>query len=287
MAADSPERAGTAAKRSDPDTVREAVPGLARLGAGVWVRTAAWSVGASVRIGSKLARAAVSGQAANELIEDTQTEIRKQGRRLLGIVDSEGRVADAVSGFVGDSFGGSGGTEAPSLRDRGERLLLASADVHYRQVEHPAYERMLSELTPDEARILRLFATSGPQPAVDVRAGFAFIPGSRLVMQGYSMIAAEAGCRFTDQIPAYLSNLNRLGLVWFSHDPVRDRERYQVLEVQPEVLGALREAGRFSYVIRRSIHLTPLGHDFCEKALPLDTAEFQAIEEHTVPDTAG
>ena len=126
---------------------------------------------------------------------------------------------------------------------------------------------MLSELTPDEARILRLFATSGQQPAVDVRAGFAFVPGSRLVMQGYSMIAAEAGCRFVDQIPAYLSNLNRLGLIWFSHDPVRDRERYQVLEVQPEVLGALRDAGRFSYVLRRSIHLTPLGEDFCEKAL--------------------
>ena len=97
------------------------------------------------------------------------------------------------------------------------------------------------------------------------------------------MIAAEAGCRFVDQIPAYLSNLNRLGLIWFSHDPVRDRERYQVLEVQPEVLEALREAGRFSYVLRRSIHLTPLGEDFCEKALPLDTAEFQALEEQTFP----
>ena len=145
---------------------------------------------------------------------------------------------------------------------------------------------MLSELTPDEARILRLFATSGQQPAVDIRAGFAFVPGSRLVMQGYTMIAAEAGCRFVDQIPAYLSNLNRLGLIWFSHDPVRDRERYQVLEVQPEVLGALRDAGRFSYVLRRSIHLTPLGEDFCEKALPLNTAEFQALEDQTVPDTA-
>ena len=48
------------------------------------------------------------------------------------------------------------------------------------------------------------------------------------------MIGAEAGCRFVDQVPAYLSNLNRLGLIWFSREPVRDRERYQVLEVQPE-----------------------------------------------------
>ena len=131
---------------------------------------------------------------------------------------------------------------------------------------------MLTELAPDEARILRLIATEGPQPAVDVRAGFAFVPGSRLVAQGFSMIGAEAGCRFVDQVPAYLSNLNRLGLVWFSREPVRDRERYQVLEVQPEVMEALKQAGRFSHVVRRSLRMTPLGEDFCQVALPLDTA---------------
>ena len=82
------------------------------------------------------------------------------------------------------------------------------------------------------------------------------------------MIGAEAGCRFVDQVPAYLSNLNRLGLIWFSREPVTDNERYQVLEVQPDVLEALDEAGRFSHVVRRSIGMTPLGSDFCRVALP-------------------
>ena len=68
-----------------------------------------------------------------------------------------------------------------------------------------------------------------------MRSGLAFVPGSRLVAQGYSMIGAEAGCRFPDQVPAYLSNLNRLGLIWFSREPITDNERYQVLEVQPDV----------------------------------------------------
>jgi hypothetical protein len=132
-------------------------------------------------------------------------------------------------------------------RVHGRDLLRASADVAYEQGSHPAYERILSDLAPDEARILRLIAERGPQPAVDVRTGVAFVPGSRLVAQGYSMVGAEAGCRFTNQVPAYLSNLHRLGLIWFSREPVADNERYQVLEVQPEVAEALDEAGRFSH----------------------------------------
>ncbi len=259
------------------------MPGLARIGAGVWLRTARWYAETGARVGTRLARAAVSPESSRELISETADEVRSQARRFLGIVDSEGRVAGAVSGVMGDR---ARGDEPPSLRERGERLLEASADVHYEQGEHPAYERMLADLAPDEARILRMLAKDGPQPAVDVRAGMAFVPGSRLVLQGFTMIGAEAGCRFVEQVPAYLNNLHRLGLIWFSRDAVRNRERYQVVEVQPPVLDALRSTGRFSHVVRRSIHLTPLGEDFCTTALPLTTAEFAALEQHEIPDTA-
>jgi predicted transcriptional regulator len=236
----------------------EALEALARLGAGAWLRTARWYAGTGLRLGSQ----------------------------ALGVVDRDGRIAEAVSDLLGDPEWLGRARPAPpaTLRERGERLLAESADVNYEQGSHPAYARMLSELAPDEARILRLIAQKGPQPAVDVRAGFAFVPGSRLIAQGFSMIGAEAGCRFTDQVPAYLSNLNRLGLIWFSREAVRDRGRYQVLEVQPEVMEALKEAGRFSHVVRRSIRMTPLGDDFCAVALPLDTAEFVALGEAMVPD---
>jgi len=251
----------------------------------MWLRTARWYVGTGARVGARLARAAVSPEAANELADEAAHELRARARRLLGIVDSEGRVVGAFSDMFADRLGSSA-TAAPSLRERGELLLDASADVHYEQGTHPAYERILADLAPDDARILRLLAGGGPQPAVDVRAGLALVPGSRLVLQGYSMIGAEAGCRFVDQVPAYLNNLHRLGLAWFSRDPVRDRERYQVIEVQPEVIEALRAAGRFSHVVRRSIHLTPLGEDFCRLALPLETAELEALGSHQAPDEA-
>jgi hypothetical protein len=225
-----------------------------------------WSLETSARVGTRLARAAVSPEAANELVDEAAEELRKRARDVLWRIDR-----DQVSA---------------SLRERGEQLLQASADVHYQQGTHPAYERILADLAPDEARILRLAVQHGPQPSVDVRAGLAFVPGSRLVLQGFSMIGAEAGCRFADQVPAYLSNLHRLGLIWFSRDPVRDRERYQVIEVQPEVIEALRSAGRFSHIIRRSVHMTPLGEDFCRVSLPLDTAELEAAGAHQPPAEA-
>lgn len=242
----------------DPDGRLEALEALARLGAGAWLRTARWYAGTGLRVGGQ----------------------------LLSVVDRDGRIAEAVSDLLGDPhwLGEAKPPDPPTLRERGERLLAESADVDYVQGSHPAYERMLTELAPDEARILRLICTQGAQPAVDVRAGFAFVPGSRLVAQGFSMIGAEAGLRFVDQVPAYLSNLHRLGLIWFSREAVRDKERYQVLEVQPEVMEALREAGRFSHVVRRSIRMTPLGDDFCAVALPLDTAEFATLAEGSVPD---
>ena len=90
------------------------------------------------------------------------------------------------------------------------------------------------------------------------------------------MIAAQAGCPYPDRVPAYLNNLYRLGLVWFSREALADQGAYQVLEAQPEVAEAMDKGGR-TKTVRRSIHLTPFGEDFCETVLPLETEELEAV----------
>ena len=57
------------------------------------------------------------------------------------------------------------------------------------------------------------------------------------------MIGAEAGCRRPERVPAYLNNLYRLGLIWFSREAVPEQSRYQVLEAQPDVVEALQLQG--------------------------------------------
>jgi hypothetical protein len=161
--------------------------------------------------------------------------------------------------------------EADSLRRRGERLLERSETIEAQGEIHPAFDRILTQLAPDEARILRLLATEGPQASVDVRTWRPLGIGSRVVAPGLSMIGRHAGCMHRERVPAYLANLYRLGLIWFSRDPVPAAlKAYQVLEAQPEVVAARQEAGR-AQIKRRSIRMTPFGEQFCALCLPLGT----------------
>jgi hypothetical protein len=152
--------------------------------------------------------------------------------------------------------------------------------VRFEVDAHPAYERILDELAPDEGRILLLLLTGGPQPAVDVRTGGPLgLISSKLIAPGLSMIGSRAGLRYVDRVPAYLNNLFRLGMIWFSRETLHDPMPYQVLEAQPDVLEAIHSV-RQAKIVRRSIHLTPFGEGFCRACLPV---EAEALPEHASP----
>ncbi|MDQ6915664.1 MAG: DUF4393 domain-containing protein [Actinomycetota bacterium] len=247
-----------------------ALPGLVRIAAAAWWRTAGWAAESSVRASSRLVRGALNGDSPTDLFAEIGGELRTYLRRLLDLADAE----------APEPPGPDDGREArpPTLRERGDELLRRSADVSFDDDTHPAYERILDELAPDEGRILRRLALEGPQPSIDVRTTGALGVGvgSELVAPGLNMIGPEAGCRHGDRVPAYLDNLHRLGLVWFSREPLEDQGRYQVLEAQPEAVSALERARR-GRTVRRSILLTPFGEQFCEACLPLNTAELDAL----------
>jgi hypothetical protein len=245
---------------------REAAPGLARLAAGAWWRTGVWTAHAAVDATRRVAGAARSGESASALVDDARREVARAGRRFLGI--GEGRPDEAPGPDARDY-------DDQRLHEGWRRLMDLSTEIDVEVDGHPAFAGILSQLHPDEARILRLLASGGPQPAIDIRAGLPI--ASDLVKGGLNMIGAEAGLRYTDRVHAYLNNLNRLGLVWFSRERLRDPQSYQVLEAQPEVIEAMKKAGRTARTVRRSILLTPFGRDFCEMALPGDAGEYAAV----------
>ena len=96
------------------------------------------------------------------------------------------------------------------------------------------------------------------------------------------MIGARAGCRYVERVPSYLNNLFRLGLIWFSRETLADPMRYQVLEAQPDVLEAMHSV-QHAKVVRRSLHLTPFGEDFCRMALMPEAAANEPLPEHSTP----
>jgi hypothetical protein len=262
----------------DEMSALDAAPGLARLAATAWLRTAEWTAGSALRMGRRLAQAATSGESAGRLLDEARTELLDSARRTLGVTDLERLFGSAAVRSV-RTDGAAPEPPAEPLRDRGAQLLARSAEVSGEEEDegHPAFAAILSSLAPDEARILRLLFSEGPQAVVDVRTWRPLGIGSRVVAPGLSMIGQNAGCLRPERVPAYLSNLFRLGLTWFSREPVHEITAYQVLEAQPEVSAAMKEAGRAS-TVRRSIRLTPFGEQFCRAVLPRDTAEIEALD---------
>jgi hypothetical protein len=255
-------------ENQDLNAILRAAPSLARFAVAAWWRTAEWSIGAAINTGNRVFGAVISGQSPTAVLSGLGSELRGGIRGVLGIGDSPSYPGVSVLNRVMPiETMPAPATERP-LRELGAELLQRSTDMSLDDDLHPAYVRILSELAPDEGRILRLLAMEGSQPSVDVRTSRPLNVATQLVAPGLSMIGAQAGVRHGDRVPAYLNNLFRLGLIWFSREPVTDRLRYQVLEAQPDVSTALKEAGR-GKTIRRSIELTPFGVDFCQTCLPL------------------
>ncbi len=259
------------ARPSPFEEILRAAPGLARIALGAGLRGAAWAAGSYVNTASRVLRAAASGESGAQALQETGSELRDYARQLLGLSDA------GVPGRAGgrpmtpNAARATDEASPEALRSRGAELLQQAADVRRDEVSHPAYMLILESLAPDEARILRFLARNGPQPSVDVRAGLPL--ASELVAPGRNMLGAEAGCHHADRVHAYLDNLHRLGLIWLSRERVKDVQRYQVLEAQPEVLEARAKAGRIARTVRRSILLTPFGEDFCAVCLPLGDLE--------------
>jgi len=229
--------------------------GLLRIVANAGFSTAQWVVTTTVHTGTRVVRGLAAGESPVSIVNALGADLRSSVESAFGSPPPPPPAEHHSS--------------AAELRERGAELLRRSADVHFVEDMHPAYERILGELTPDEARILRLLAKEGPQPTVDVRTNRPLGIGSELIEAGLSMIGRQAGVRHMARTKAYLNNLFRLGLVWFSREEV-EPSRYQVVEVQPEVQAAMAKAGRAPKTVRRSIHLTPFGEDFCKTCLPLD-----------------
>jgi len=257
-----------------------AAPVLARLAAGAWWRATGWTLQTSLRASIRVVRGAARGESPTVLVQEAETELRRYLRELLDIRESDvngGAPAAGAAPFEPAGATVDGHATQATLRERGAELLRRSAELTPDDEGHPAYVRILEELAPDEARVLRLLALEGPQPSVDVRTGGPLAAiNSELVAPGLSMIGAQAGVRRLDRVHAYLDNLSRLGLIWFAREALPDVRRYQVLEAQPEVAEAMERAGR-GRTVRRSIHLTAFGEGFCRAALPLDTGEIDAL----------
>lgn len=239
---------------------------LARLATGMTQRATGYSLESGVRTGTRMAYSVMNAKSPSELLTETRAvaldELTRSG---VDIGDRQQEwLDDHEEAAVEDRP-----VTREELRRRGDRLLSRSAEVDHDEAVHPAYPHILDQLSTDEGRILRLLATEGRQACMDIYEKH-YIPfKSWLVAENMSMVGGDAGCKQPERTPLYLGNLERLGLIQFSNEPVENLKRYQVLDAQPHIEQAIDETRRpkTSY---KSIELTDFGIDFCETCLPVE-----------------
>ncbi len=211
--------------------------GLARLAMGSAWRTSQWGLSTSMNIAERVVGALAEGHSVTQAANEAATGARD------ALLELAGHAEEAEGEQHRERSRGDERPDLDELRRRGAELLRRSSDVTYDEEAHPAYMRILDSLSPDEARILRLLDSEGPQPAVDVRSASVVPNDSELLEAGLTMIGGLAGCRHTERTQQYLNNLFRLGLVWFSREALRDPGAYEVLEAQPHGGHGPRQAG--------------------------------------------
>lgn len=207
----------------------------------------------------------------NPVTDAVDTAANLAMRPVLGA----GRLAAAPVAGVTEALGRVLGTQgsaesAAALRKRGNALIRISYQPDYQRRDmHPSFLRIIDELLPDEARILRFMAVAGTQPVIDVRTKTLFQIGSVLLVSGITMVAQMAGCHWPDRDHHYFANLHRLGLLNFSREPVDDYRRYALLEVQPAAVEAIESVPK-AVTVFRSLRLTPFGEQFIEVCFDTD-----------------
>lgn len=233
---------------------------LAKVAATVAWRAATALTRGSVETVAELAREVQAGEPITHIVDHQASMVQSVVLQALGMEDSEASLKRKPRRI----------TSELDLRAVGNSMLKESWRAESEpRTEHPAFALMLRSLTPDEARILRFLAVAGPQPAIDIRTRTPFGIGSERLAGGINLIAEMAGCTRPERDRHYLANLNRLGLVRFSQEPVTDRRRYAFVEAQPKATQPADRV-RKARTIYRSIYLSLFGQQFSEICFDLE-----------------
>jgi Abortive infection alpha len=101
-----------------------------------------------------------------------------------------------------------------TLRELYANLLATAMDAATVEKAHPAFVEIIKNLSPDEARIMRLFAVRGKFPIIDVHQYRGEQSNQyNVVIVNHSHVGKEAGCEHLHLTQAYIDNLCRVRLL--------------------------------------------------------------------------
>lgn len=160
------------------------------------------------------------------------------------------------------------------LRDLYANLLASSMDRSTASNTHPSFVEVIKNLSPDDARIIRLFASRLHYPVIDIRARTPVDRTGRyhyrLVVVNHSSLGELAKCE-RDATGTYLDNLCRLGLLHIQEDELTAKAYDGIVdEKELEELRKEIEAEKDweMQIVRKGVRITNFGINFLQSCLP-------------------
>jgi hypothetical protein len=217
------------------------------------------------RTGWGLARRLPGGQALQREVQRLQYAALTEARRILDIPDQAERESfsddeQRAVWLINNSSG------AHPLRDAMAELLERSVEPDRDSSRQYLYGNIVSQLVPDEARILAALSDGSAHAAGDVTTrGLGRGPG-RLLVANVSTVGRSAGVVTPDNVPTYLTRLDRLGLVEFGPADDSLGVQYDMLATDATVRTA-EETARTRRLgsprlVRKTVTLSPFGREF-------------------------
>ncbi len=166
------------------------------------------------------------------------------------------------------------GTDPAPLRTAMTELLDRSAESDVDQSRDYLFGTIVSQLVPDEARILAALATDRRFAAVDVVAKQVGRSDGRVALAHASTVGAAAGIALPQNESTYLTRLQGLGLIEFGKQTGGLEKQFESLQDDPVVVAARKrvEKGKHSSakISRKSVQLSALGREFWAACAPPD-----------------
>jgi len=168
------------------------------------------------------------------------------------------------------------GNDPEPLRSAMTELLQRATDPDRGKSRDYLFGTIVSQLVPDEARILATLASGGSFAVIDVVAKQIGRSATRPVLRDVSTVGLAAGISAPADTPAHVGRLRSLGLVEVTSAGEEMVDQFDVLEKDDAVVAARAEVDNAksgsAKIVRKTIRLSAFGQEFWSACAPPPSA---------------
>lgn len=197
-------------------------------------------------------------------------QIKRRLEQIEGPSPAPGHSRPALAAPPASTVGTQGDGFPPTAAEMMTALLTRSVHDSPTESRRTLHEVLLSELVPDEARILAALSDGSSYPLVHIaRPGVGSY--QKLVLENASSVGRAAGVALPDRVHVYVSHLRRLGLIEIGPEDQSLKDEYEILLTEPSlraVIASIGKGPRGARIIRRTVRMSDLGRELWEAARP-------------------